>query len=47
MTTSIKNFAANFQALNSQQLNKIVGGNGQITTTAVGKRRGKNPWGIG
>lgn len=47
MTTSIKNFASNFQALNNKQLNKVVGGNGQIITTAVGKKRGKNSWGIG
>jgi bacteriocin-like protein len=39
MTTSIKDFAANFQTLNTKQLSKIVGGNGYVTAAAPTKRR--------
>lgn len=39
MKPSIQHFAANFQALNTKQLSKIVGGNGYVTAAAPTKRR--------
>lgn len=41
MKTSIKDFAKNFQSLETVQLKNIVGGIGEVTTLSVDKRRGR------
>ncbi|CAM2928694.1 Uncharacterised protein [Streptococcus acidominimus] len=41
MTTSIKDFAKNFQVLNSAQLKAVIGGNGGIVQPLSIDRRKK------
>ncbi|MGT2774513.1 hypothetical protein ACVRZG_00285 [Streptococcus hyovaginalis] len=39
MTTSIKDFAKNFQVLNSAQLKAVIGGNGGIVQPLTAKKK--------
>ncbi|WP_302667120.1 hypothetical protein [Streptococcus suis] len=39
MTTSIKDFAKNFQVLNTAQLKTVVGGNGGIVQPLTDKKK--------